>query len=208
MKTNEMMAAALLLILGMWAITTAVSPPSPGALPSDFNCAPGGSACALNAQGSGANAQYANPAATAQNENSGSQIQQNPSAGETKTFKISVQSGYYNPREITVNQGDKVRLELDPNTFRGCMTTFNIWGMGVQKRVSQFDYVVEFTADKAGTYKTSCPMGMGDGKFIVLPSDGSLAPSAAQTQKAVQDAGLQAAPAGSCGGSGGCGCGG
>ncbi|MFH0927466.1 MAG: cupredoxin domain-containing protein [Candidatus Micrarchaeota archaeon] len=197
MKTNEMMAVFLLIIVGMWAVATAVSPPSPGALPKDFN-------------GVQANSAQANPAQlTAPSANSGAAPKAAAPTGQQKTFKIRVDGGYYNPREITVNQGDKVRLELDPSTFRGCMTVFNVWGYGIRKYVSSSDNVVEFTADKAGTFKTSCNMGMGDGKFIVVPSDGSALPSAAQTQAAAQDSGLQAAPAGSCGGgSGGCGCGG
>lgn len=125
-------------------------------------------------------------------------------SGVSATIPIKVVNGIYEPRHIKVKEGTKVRLELDKNTFVGCMTSFNIWGLGITASARQ-NNIVEFVADKPGTYKTSCPMGMGDGTFTIVPSSGNEAAAAQNTAQAAA-----AVPAGgSCGGSsGGCGCGG
>ncbi len=125
-------------------------------------------------------------------------------AGESVTIPIKVVNGLYDPREIRVKEGTKVRIELDRNSFLGCMTSFNIWGLGISASARQ-NNIVEFVADKPGTYKTSCPMGMGDGKFIVEAASGNEAAAQQNTAQAAA-----ATPkGGSCGGSGGgCGCGG
>lgn len=133
--------------------------------------------------------------------------------GETVTIPIKVVNGYYEPREIRVKQGTKVRLELDRASFVGCMVVFNIWGYGVQQNIRNSN-VVEFVADKVGTFRTSCSMGMGDGRFIVEPADGAVANAqgVAQEQGTAQQAeaspAILAGPSGTCGMGGGCGCGG
>ncbi len=119
-------------------------------------------------------------------------------SGQAVTIPIKVVNGVYEPRVITVKQGDKVKLVMDAATFRGCMSTFNIWGIQERFPVSAGNNVMEFTADKPGTYQMSCPMGMGNGQFIVQTSDG----------KVVAPAPGAAKPAGgSCGMGAGCGCG-
>lgn len=113
---------------------------------------------------------------------------------------IKIVGGTYQPREIHVNQGDRVTLQFDASTFTGCMTTFNIWGLNQRITVSQSQNTLTFVADKPGQYKMSCPMGMGNGLFYVdVPG-----------QPAASAAAPVAGPSGgSCGGSGGgCGCGG
>ncbi|MBU0585983.1 cupredoxin domain-containing protein [Candidatus Micrarchaeota archaeon] len=97
----------------------------------------------------------------------------NISSEEKQTIQIKVVNGYYEPREVRVKEGTYVRLELDPNTFVGCMIDFNIWGLGKRMRVSQTNNAIEFVADKPGVYDMSCNMGMGYGKFIVEAADGS-----------------------------------
>lgn len=191
MKINEIMAVSLLLIMGLWAVSTAVSPVSPGALPSDFNC-DSGDTCSLNG---------ANTLSDGQSNGIKPNSAQTPS-GESKTFKLSYSNGYYVPREITVNQGDNVRIEFDQPKFRGCMTTFNIYDLGIKAYVPNTPYV-EFVANKVGIFRTGCNMGMGDGRLIIQPSEG----------KKLDVAAAEPAPllagAGSCGSSaGGCGCGG
>jgi len=175
MKKNEFMAAVLLLFIMGWAVLSVFSPQVNA---QTANIAPQGAN--VNAQ------QYANPAA-----------QQYANPGETKTFKLTVQNGLYYPREITVNQGDKVRIEFDQKTFTGCMTTFNIYDLGIRAYVPNTPFV-EFTADKSGAFRTGCNMGMGDGRIIVQPADGKKLQAA--------DASPLPSTAGSCGA--GCGCGG
>ncbi|MFA5077135.1 MAG: cupredoxin domain-containing protein [Candidatus Micrarchaeia archaeon] len=120
--------------------------------------------------------------------------------GSAQTFNIKVVNGYYEPREIRVMEGTAVRLALDPQSFVGCMSVFNIWGLGQKITVSQGNNVLEFVADKPGTYKTSCNMGMGAGTFIVEPKNGSATP--------VQNASQAPAAGETCGLEGSCGCGG
>jgi plastocyanin len=129
--------------------------------------------------------------------NTGQQISNTYAAGDAQTVKMTASTGFYNPSEIRVKVGDTVRIDADPNTFFGCMTTFMIDGYNIKKYLSDTDHVIEFTADKAGTFWMHCPMGMGNGKLIVTDANGNAPAPAAK------------APVATCGASGGgCGCGG
>jgi plastocyanin len=88
-------------------------------------------------------------------------------SGTTQTFTLGYKNGRYNPSEIRVNLGTKVRIEGDPNTLRGCMLVVNIEGYGISKPIRTGDNVIEFTADKAGTFPIYCNMGIGDGRLVV-----------------------------------------
>ncbi len=122
-----------------------------------------------------------------------------PANGETKTVQMSVQNGQYTPAEIRVKAGTKVRIEADPRTFVGCMSNLLIDGYNVQKRISTGDNVVEFVADKPGTFGMHCGMGMGNGMLVVEDATGSV-PAITQVNNAPKDKI-------SCGMGGGCGCG-
>jgi plastocyanin domain-containing protein len=88
--------------------------------------------------------------------------------GEIKTIKLAVDSNYvYNPQQITVKAGTKVRIEGDPNTLTGGMDTVVVEGYDVSKKISANDNVLEFLADKPGEYSVHCANNMGDGKLIV-----------------------------------------
>lgn len=116
------------------------------------------------------------------------------------TIHMSIVDRIYSPNQIRVRKGDVVRIEGDASTFTGCMGTLVIGGYNIRKTITANDNVVEFTADKAGTFAMSCPMGMGAGQLLVEDESGNV-PAAPDT----------AAPARgmSCGlGGGGCGCGG
>lgn len=215
MKTQEILAVVVLIAVVGWIgfmATNATSAYSPSAA---IN-AGANAASPYNAQGS--TQQAAAPSANAAG-NGQQAIQPNAAAGagsgalggagQTVTIPIKVVGGYYEPRTITVKQGTKVRLDLDPNTLVGCMVNFNIWGLDLKKYVTADDHILEFTADKVGVYKTSCNMGMGDGRFIVEAADANTAVAAAgQTQTAPSNAALAAPTNPSAGPSGGCGCGG
>ena len=84
-----------------------------------------------------------------------------------QTFALGVSGFQYTPKEIRVKQGTKVRIEGDPNTLRGCMLVVNIEGYDISKPIRAGDNVIEFTADKAGTFPIYCNMGLGNGKLIV-----------------------------------------
>lgn len=200
MKTHEFAAIAIVLLLVVWVGFAALSPTYAARnklLPSQFGGA--GNVAGTNlagndpaAAGSGAGSQGGSPSP------SGSGALGGP--GQTVTIPIKVVGGYYDPREIRVKQGTRVKLVMDVNSFTGCMRVFNIWGLNQKLSISAGSNVLEFTADTPGTYRTSCSMGMGDGRFIVEAADGT-AP--------VQAAANSGPSGGSCGASGGgCGCGG
>ena len=104
---------------------------------------------------------------------------------------VSLNNGYYMPREIRIKQGTKVRLSADPNTLTGCMRTLVVQNYG---RVVAGGAPLEFVADKPGAFRMSCPMGMGSGQIIVEDANGNVPGGIAP-----------AAPPAS---GGGCGCGG
>jgi plastocyanin domain-containing protein len=91
-----------------------------------------------------------------------------------------------------VKQGTTVRIEGDPATLTGCMSTVNIDGYGISKHITAGDNVITFTADTAGTFPIHCNMGMGNGRLIVEDSSGTV-PVPSQTPAVAK-------------GSGGCGC--
>ncbi len=182
MKMHEWIAVAMLMALATWVLIANASPSVYAASQTITNSP-------SLAAGSGNNPAPSNALG---------------GNGESVTIPIKVVNGRYDPNVIRVKEGTKVRIELDKSTFLGCMNSFNIWGLGVSTIVRQ-DNIVEFVAGKPGTYKMSCPMGMGDGKFIVEAASGNEAAAVQNTAQAAA-----AIPkGGSCGGSGGgCGCGG
>lgn len=88
-------------------------------------------------------------------------------SGQAQTIQLSYNGFQYSPAEIRVKLGTKVRIEGDPKTLRGCMLVVNIGGYDVSKAIRAGDNVIEFTADKVGTFPIYCNMGIGDGKLIV-----------------------------------------
>jgi len=91
-------------------------------------------------------------------------------SGQVRTVKLSYNGVQYSPAEIRVKQGTRVRIEGDPATLRGCMLVVNIGGYDVSKAIRAGDNVIEFTADRAGTFPISCNRGIGDGTLIVESS--------------------------------------
>ena len=93
-----------------------------------------------------------------------------PGAGKgvVETFTLTSNGGQYDPAVIRVKQGTNVRIEGDPKTLSGCMAVVNIGGdYGISKRITSRDNVIEFTADKTGTFPMYCDMGIGNGKLLV-----------------------------------------
>ncbi|MFH1785588.1 MAG: cupredoxin domain-containing protein [Candidatus Micrarchaeota archaeon] len=82
-------------------------------------------------------------------------------------------NGYYTPKEIRTTVGTKLTIIGDTNTLRGCMQTVVIGGYGITKRMVPGDNIIEFVADKPGTYSITCTMGMGGGKLIVEDQNGN-----------------------------------
>ena len=88
--------------------------------------------------------------------------------GTVETFNLSSHGGQYDPAVIRVKQGTIVRIVGDPITLSGCMAVVNIAGdYGISKLITPVDNVIEFTADRQGTFPMYCDMGIGNGKLIV-----------------------------------------
>ena len=88
---------------------------------------------------------------------------------------------------IRVKQGTTVRIEGDPTSLSGAMAVVNITGYDLSKFIRPDDNVIQFVADKAGTFPIHCNMGMGNGKLIVEDNSGTVpaqqqAPSVARGQ--------------------------
>ena len=86
--------------------------------------------------------------------------------GNTQKIVLSYKNGNYYPNTITVKSGEKVSISLD-NSIQGCLRSFTIPAFGVSKYLPNPADSVEFTPDKAGTYKFQCSMGMGTGTLVV-----------------------------------------
>jgi len=89
------------------------------------------------------------------------------STGVVKSVRLASLNGQYDPAVISVKQGTTVRIEGDPQTLSGCMAVVNIAGYGISKLILQGDNVIEFTADKPGTFPMYCDMGIGNGRLVV-----------------------------------------
>ena len=113
-------------------------------------------------------------------------------SGNVTTIQFGFDGTGYSPRQIRVTQGTVVRLVANTDQITGCMTTITVGGYGVSKHVTAGDNIIQFTADKAGTYPITCPMGMGGGQLIVEDSSGNVPANVVAPTKS----------------SGGCGCGG
>lgn len=87
--------------------------------------------------------------------------------GTQETIVLKSIGGQYDPGVINVKKGTKVRIEGDPRTLSGCMAVVNIEGYGISKLILPGDNVIEFTADKTGTFPMYCDMGIGNGKLVV-----------------------------------------
>lgn len=75
--------------------------------------------------------------------------------------------GNYSPNVINIKLGSKLRIVGDPKTLSGSMGMVIVDGYDISKEILDKDNVLEFTADKAGSYKIHCANGMGNGMLIV-----------------------------------------
>ena len=87
--------------------------------------------------------------------------------GVTKRISLGVVGSSYDPAVITVNKGDTLVLEGDMTRLLGCDRSFVIPGYGIRKTFKSGDNVLQFVADKAGTFPFSCSMGMYRGTLVV-----------------------------------------
>jgi nitrosocyanin len=77
---------------------------------------------------------------------------------EVRTVNVEAGSFYFNPKEIRVKKGEKIKIVL---TAKDMMHDFTIDELGVKSPVAKAGetVMVEFTADKTGTYEYYCSVG-------------------------------------------------
>lgn len=88
-------------------------------------------------------------------------------SGDVQIINLGFKGFNYDPEIIRVKYNVPVRIVVDTNTVRGCMTNINIPAFGISKTVTKNNNIIEFIPTKKGTFKFSCPMGMGTGNIIV-----------------------------------------
>lgn len=83
------------------------------------------------------------------------------STGEVKEFTITAKRWSFSPSTITVNQGDTVKLKI---TSIDVTHGFSLPTFGVNANLNPGqETVVEFTADKKGTFGFRCFVVCGSG---------------------------------------------
>lgn len=93
------------------------------------------------------------PPATMQQETTPSET-----AGKIKTFQVEASSFFFNPKEIKVKKGDKVKIVLNNKAgmHDWVLDEFNARTETIQAGQTA---EVEFTADKTGTFEYYCSVG-------------------------------------------------
>jgi len=115
-----------------------------------------------------------------------------------QVVKLSIEGGNYVLNPSTIKKDIPVNIEGDISKMPGCSKSVVISSFNVRKTLSERDNSIEFTPNKAGTFNIACSMNMYKGSFTVLENNGSKSSYVDKTLPS----------GGSCGGSGGCGCGG
>ena len=78
-----------------------------------------------------------------------------------KEFTITAKRFEFNPNEITVNNGDRVRLKI---TSMDVTHGFSLPSFNINKDLNPGEEVIiEFTADKTGTFTFACSVVCGSG---------------------------------------------
>jgi len=120
-------------------------------------------------------------------------------SGDVQVVKMYVSGANYIFEPSSVIKGRPVRIEADISRMPGCSKSVVSSELGIRKTFSSGDNSFTFTPSKAGTFYVACSMNMYTGNLIVLESDGT---KTAYVQETPTTSGS------TCGGSGGCGCGG
>ncbi len=82
---------------------------------------------------------------------------------------VNVESTQYVPSNVTVKQGQKVKMNLVTNNTSGCIRSFTIPSLGINKTLPASGTTsVEFVAMQKGTIPFSCSMGMYHGSIDVI----------------------------------------
>ena len=148
MKTRFASLALALLLLAIVLVVGCTSQPTP----SSVTTTPGSEPTAQAVQPSAENAQQPSPQSAPQSA---------PSTPAVKEFTMTAKRWEFSPSTITVKKGDTVKLtirSIDVEHGFG-LTAFNI----DENLEPGQDMVVQFVADKSGTFGFSCSVYCGSG---------------------------------------------
>lgn len=118
--------------------------------------------------------------------------------------RMTQNSSGYSPNSFTVKKDVPVRWIITSEDVNTCAASIVSQKLGVRKVLKLGENIIEFTPTEVGTIRFSCLMGMYNGSFNVVDSNGGN--SSALPEPII--APVRAAAAGGCGGGGGGGCGG
>ncbi len=135
---------------------------------------------------------FALPASTASTSNSNVTLEQG-----VQIVRMTQNGSGYSPNTFTIKKGIPVKWIVTSVDVNTCASSIVSQALNIRASLNLGENVFEFTPDKTGAIKFSCSMGMYRGVFNVVNSDGS-----------GKVAAVPPANGGSCGSSGGCGCGG
>ena len=97
-----------------------------------------------------------------------STIEEVSQTGETVTIKLSsLPNGDYATKSFEAKLGSKIRIEGDPETLVGSMGKVIVDGYKVSKDIAPNDNVLEFVADKKGSFRIHCANNMGNSTLVV-----------------------------------------
>jgi len=124
--------------------------------------------------------------------------------GDYQEIRMEVTKYGWSPDTFVLKKGVPVKWIIDGKEITRCNNAIQVPKYGLDFSVKKGEQVIEFTPNEVGTVRWSCWMGMIPGAFIVK-DDIDLSNSEAVKKEIDSAPKLQG---GSCGGSGGCGCGG
>ena len=87
-------------------------------------------------------------------------------SGNVQKVTLSIKNSNYYPQVIKASEGVPVELTLD-SSVSGCLRGFVISDLGVRANSRSPSDTIKFTPTKKGTFRFSCPMGMGTGTIVV-----------------------------------------
>ncbi|OGM80512.1 hypothetical protein A2366_01810 [Candidatus Woesebacteria bacterium RIFOXYB1_FULL_33_9] len=114
-----------------------------------------------------------------------------------QVVKMTQKTNGYTPNKFTIKKGVPVRWIITSESIYSCASSIVSQQLGIRSSLKLGENIFEFTPKEAGTIRFSCSMGMYTGSFVVVDDTGIVTPDTSIPAKAP-----------SCGGSGGCGCGG
>ena len=98
----------------------------------------------------------------------GNVVLENPKVikGNLQKIVLGMKDFNYYPDTIKVKANQPVEITID-ETVKGCLRSFAIRDLGVNKYARTAADKIIFTPTKTGTFSFSCSIGMGYGRLIV-----------------------------------------